>query len=257
MKITDIIRGRRKIIYSDYDLWDYMLPIEKEIEQIKNNLGVDMPCLNNLIFVFPIALADNEIDTDFTRFTEESLTQLAKLFLGKAGIFNKPSITARIYSTQVIHTHYPLIDSDFNPICFDSTFSFILAKAFMIRTKENESIIKEIETGIKKEVSISCSVSKRLCPICGNAMKSDSCCGYSLGDYTENLTIFCPQLINPIEAYEWSFVSPASITENTKSDDDLDVIKHKNNSPTVEQRLDIMQQEINSIKEQINQLKLF
>ena len=41
----------------------------------------------------------------------------------------------------------------------------------MIRTAKSADLIAEIDGGIKKEVSVSCSVKSHICSICGADMK--------------------------------------------------------------------------------------
>ena len=51
--------------------------------------------------------------------------------------------------------------------------SFDLARegyAYLLRTQENESLIAEIEGGIKREVSVGCAVTRAECSICGSDM---------------------------------------------------------------------------------------
>ena len=41
------------------------------------------------------------------------------------------------------------------------------AKAYMLKNEENKGFIDELDAGIKKEVSVSCSSKKATCSICG------------------------------------------------------------------------------------------
>ena len=77
----------------------------------------------------------------------------------------------------------------------------------MVRTDDNSSLIREIEGGIKKEISISCSVRKRICSICG----SEGFCGHTVGDVYDG--ILCHKILDDVQdAYEWSFVTvPAQV----------------------------------------------
>ena len=71
----------------------------------------------------------------------------------------------------------------------------------MVRTKDNESLIREIEGGIKKEVSIGCNVGKKSCSICGKTS-----CSHVKGKlYGEKLCF--KELSEAVDAYEWSFVA--------------------------------------------------
>lgn len=75
----------------------------------------------------------------------------------------------------------------------------------MIRTKQNEDLIEEIEGGIKKEVSVSCAIAKASCSICGSDMKEHRCEHIRGKSYCGEL---CFALLeNATDAYEWSFVA--------------------------------------------------
>ena len=73
--------------------------------------------------------------------------------------------------------------------------------AYMLRSEKNRALIEEIEAGIKKEVSIGCSVTGRRCSVCGK-----EACGHQGGKmYDGKLCYFT--LREPVDAYEWSFVA--------------------------------------------------
>ena len=46
-------------------------------------------------------------------------------------------------------------------------YCWLKAWAYLLRTEKNADLIAEIEGGIKKEVSVGCSVARRVCSICG------------------------------------------------------------------------------------------
>ena len=58
------------------------------------------------IYTFAVRLCDNEVDRDFERFPRTSLETLAKLFVGKSGIFDHvwsaQGQAARLYKTEVV-----------------------------------------------------------------------------------------------------------------------------------------------------------
>lgn len=116
------------------------------------------------VYVFPVILCDNEIDRDNERFSLEALDKLAKLFVGKTGIFDHDSKTAgqnsRIFHTQVV-TDESRTTSAGEP------YTCICARAYIMRSEKNSDLIAEIEGGIKKEVSVSCSVEEEICSVCG------------------------------------------------------------------------------------------
>ena len=114
------------------------------------------------IYTFSIILCDNEIDRDGEKFTIPALKTLAELFVGKTGIFDhnmsSKDQTARIYATEFV-TDEAVKTSDGEP------YSYVKAKAYMLRTEKNRDLIAEIDAGIKKETSVGCSVKKISCSI--------------------------------------------------------------------------------------------
>lgn len=76
----------------------------------------------------------------------------------------------------------------------------------MVRTDKNADLIAEIDAGIKKEVSVSCSASKNICSVCGCDKRITQCEHHKGQDG-------CHVILDDItDAYEWSFVAvPAQI----------------------------------------------
>lgn len=165
------------------------------------------PLTEKDVYCFSVKLCDNDIDRDGERFSVQSLEKLAQLFLGKTGIFDHDpksgNQTARIFDTQVSSVPGRLT-LDGQP------YHALYAKAYMVRTSSNADLIREISGGIKKEVSVSCSVARQVCSICG-ADKNISACSHIKGKrYGEKLCFVT--LEDPTDAYEWSFVAvPAQV----------------------------------------------
>lgn len=99
------------------------------------------------VYVFSVTLCDNDVDRDFECFSVSALQALAPLFEGKTGIFDhnaKSTLqTARIFKTWVETDKSKKTANNEN-------YSALKARAYMVRTSENEALIKEIEGGIKK-----------------------------------------------------------------------------------------------------------
>ncbi len=159
------------------------------------------------VYTFSVILCDNEIDRDCERFSDKALETLKDMFIGKTGIFDhKPSTsnqTARIYDTE-------LITDESRTTKNEEPYKYLKASAYMVRTEENKNLIAEIDGGIKKEVSISCSAAKRVCSVCGMD-KSQGSCGHISGkSYGGRI---CHTVLDGIsDAYEWSFVAvPAQV----------------------------------------------
>lgn len=154
------------------------------------------------LYVFPVALCDNEVDRDGERFSAEALRKLAGLFPGKTGVFDHdPSAekqTARIYECRVE------TDETRRTSCGEP-YERLVAQAYLPRTESNRDFITELESGIKKEVSVSCAVRSVTCSICGADLRNGSC-EHRRGE-TYGGKPCCAVLDDPADAYEWSFVA--------------------------------------------------
>ena len=154
------------------------------------------------VYTFKVVLCDNEIDRDGERFATQALYGLAELFVGKSGIFNHSmdaqTQSARIYDTAV-ETEQDRRTAAGEPYCR------LVAKAYMPRTQGNRDLILEIDSGIKKEVSVGCSMGSAVCSVCGSDRRKKDC-GHQKGKAYRGKTC-CTVLGDPQDAYEWSFVA--------------------------------------------------
>lgn len=152
------------------------------------------------LFVFTVTLCDNDIDRDGERFTDECLASLVPLMKGRTGICDhEPKAEnqrARLYDCYVLKS-----DNEKNAL--NQPLTRLIGHAYMLRTEKNRDVIAEIEGGIKKEVSISCSVKKQTCSVCHKDIRI---CGHIRNrQYGEG---FCyAELSEPTDGYEWSFVA--------------------------------------------------
>ena len=109
------------------------------------------------VYTFAVRLCDNEIDRDFERFDRAALKALGELFVGKSGIFDHQwsaqGQTARLYKTELVAEEG--VTEAGEPCCY------LKGYAYMLRSEKNEDLIAEIEAGIKKEVSIGRTASRR------------------------------------------------------------------------------------------------
>ncbi len=154
------------------------------------------------VFVFSVVLCDNEIDRDGERFSIPALEALAGLFLGKSGIFDhNPKAehqTARIFRCEVIQDAARTTQAG-------ETYHALKARAYMLRSEKNASLIAEIEAGIKKEVSVGCAVKEVRCSVCGQNLKEGPC-AHKPGEAVNGGV--CHRILDkPTDAYEWSFVA--------------------------------------------------
>ncbi|MGN1113980.1 MAG: hypothetical protein ACI4RC_02525 [Oscillospiraceae bacterium] len=168
----------------------------------KVNKYTRKPLTADEIFAFPLILCDNDIDRDFDCFSIDALYKLAELFLGKTGIFDHDpkgeNQTARIFDTEVKTDNSKLTQ-------YGTPYVYLCAKAYMVKTSKNADLIAEINGGIKKEVSVSCSVKNQTCSICGEDIKVSPCSHVKGGEYDGKLCYVT--LDEPRDAYEWSFVA--------------------------------------------------
>ena len=176
-------------------------PVTDKVMDMINRYTID-PLKPEDVFCFSLTLCDNDIDRDNERFSNAALQELAKLFLGKTGIFDHDPTssgqTARIFSTAVV-TDDTRLTLDGQP------YTALTAKAYRVRTSSNADLIKEINGGIKKEVSVSCAVAKHTCSVCGTDRAQHSCSHIKGKRYGEKLCYVT--LEDPTDAYEWSFVA--------------------------------------------------
>ena len=144
------------------------------------------------VYVFSLRLCDDQVDRDGERFDTAALPALAKLFIGKTGIvdhkWSSDSQVARIFATEVV--------------CEEGV-SYIKAWAYIRRGGNADEVIADIEAGIKKEVSVGCSMGRSICSICGSDYGT---CGHMKGESYDG-AVCCAILQEPMDAYEFSFVA--------------------------------------------------
>ena len=121
-------------------------PTAEDLELI--NTYTRNPLSAEEVYCFNLTLCDNEIDRDFERFSKDALKALCELFPGRTGIcdhnMSSKNQLARIYKTW--------LEEDKNKkTTVGENYTALRAKAYMLRTKENEEIIAQIEGGIRKD----------------------------------------------------------------------------------------------------------
>lgn len=155
------------------------------------------------VYVFSVVLCDNDIDRDGERFTVESLFALEKLFVGKTGIFDH-NPTAKNQTARIFACEVEAVDG--RKTATGDEYFRLKARAYLPVSEKNSDIILALDSGIIKEVSVGCAVEEVLCSICGE--KSDIC-PHKKGEIYGS-KVCCGELINPYDAYEWSFVAVPS-----------------------------------------------
>ena len=188
------------------------MEVRKESNGLKNSMVTreELAIINQFtkralkedeVYTFAVRLCDNEVDRDGERFPRATLEELAELFVGKSGIFDHEwtakGQAARIYRTEIVEEEG--VCSQGEGRCY------LKGYAYMLRGGENDALIAQIEGGIKKEVSVGCSIRESRCSICQSERTLQDC-GHRKGEWYEGR--LCHTVLHGAEdAYEWSFVA--------------------------------------------------
>ncbi len=173
-------------------------PLEGELEMINRYTRKQLS--GDEVYVFSVVLCDNDIDRDYERFSDEALEKLCELYTGVTGIKDHDpksgNQSARIFScrTEQVEGRTALDGRAYRRLC---------ARAYLPRSEQNSGLICELDSGIKKEVSVGCAVKKRTCSVCGEEI---SMCGHIKGKKYGGKLCYAT-LEEPVDAYEWSFVA--------------------------------------------------
>jgi hypothetical protein len=179
------------------------------------------------VFCFSVILCDNEVDRDAERFTNASLDKLAPLFLGKSVLFDHYWSTEK----QVARLYRTFVEKLGESTLMGEPKRVLRGSAYMLRTEGTAELIKAIEGGIKKEVSVGCQVGACKCSVCGEKMAYNWMTGKTFcennhfkGD-TYDGKLCVGDLVDPKDAYEVSFVAvPAQKGAGvTKSVEEFDI----------------------------------
>ncbi len=228
------------------------MTIEKELELI--NGYTRSPLTAEDVYIFSVTLCDNEVDRDFERFSTESLTALGELFRGRTGISDH-SMRSADQRARIFRTYTEKQPGKKNSCGED--YVALKARAYMLRTEENASLIREIEGGIKKEVSIGCAMKECVCSVCGKDMKRHLCEHVKGKTYGDRV---CHGILrNPTDAYEWSFVAVpaqrnAGVTKSFKKENRRETMTIEKFRSLREDTL-ITAEEMESLKAHIDSLE--
>lgn len=199
-------------------------PTEEQLKEINKFTRREFTA--DEVYSFSVVLCDNDVDRDHERFTIEALKGMAELFVGKTGISDHSHRSsdqcARIYSCE-------LVTDDTKKTVYGEPYVALKAKAYMPITEKTRELITEIDAGIKKEVSVGCSVGGRRCTVCGG---DPAVCGHKKGRYylkNGTKTLCAHELTKAVDAYEWSFVAVpaqprAGVTKSFGASRDIDEI---------------------------------
>lgn len=152
------------------------------------------------VFTFSVVLCDNRLDRDYDWFTDKSLEDMRKLFLGRTVIKDHrrsaDNQIARIYDTEIVAPD-------------GGSYKQLRAKVYMVRLDSNADLIREIEAGIKKEGSVGFALEHYFCGICGTDNTKSWCSHWPGFTYKtaegEKLCTFSMDGVK--DAYEFSLVA--------------------------------------------------
>lgn len=202
------------------------VPDEEQLRLV--NLQSKKELTETEVYVFSVRLCDDQVDRDGERFSREALPVLGQLFVGKPGIvdhnWSAEKQSARIFATEVVEQ---------DGVCWLKAWAYIPREG-------RENLIADIESGIRKEVSISCSMGRRTCSICGGNIGA---CGHRTGEsYDGQLCVAV--LEDPRDAYEFSFVAvpaqpEAGVVKHWKGGEEMDLQEYvkKSGKPALEEEL--------------------
>ncbi|MCH5321279.1 MAG: hypothetical protein J1E36_05920 [Eubacterium sp.] len=175
-------------------------PVSTDLEKINGFTRSEFDA--DSLYIFSVALCNNDIDRDFEKFSLEALEQLKEKFLGKTGIFDH-SMKASDQKARIFDTWLEKVEG--KKTADGEDFYQLKAKAYMVKSDENMPLITDIEAGIKKEVSVSCSLGKSVCSICG-CDKRSKICEHIGGREYKGKTAY--SILSDVkDAYEFSFVA--------------------------------------------------
>lgn len=165
---------------------------EKELSLI--NQQALRPLAVDEVFAFRLAACNNQIDRDWERFTEKTLKQLSKLFVGRPVLQDHRWFaglqTARVYAAEVA------VEGDVHRL---------VLSCYMPRLPQTEATIAAIECGILRECSVGVAIKRVVCSICG-ADNRKALCRHCHGvEYDGKVCHF--DLDDARDAYEVSLVA--------------------------------------------------
>lgn len=157
------------------------------------------------VYTFSVVLCDNDIDRDIEHFDDAALDKLKELFVGVSAVYDhEPSAknqVARIYSCSCE-------DVPGRKTAYRTQYRRLVGKAYVPICDATKDMIDMLDSGIMKEVSVGCAVSKCTCSICGKDMRLSECSHVKGRHYGGK--ICCCVLSDPTDAYEWSFTAVPS-----------------------------------------------
>lgn len=144
-----------------------MKAVLDESELVLINAQSLRPLAENEVFTFRLAACNNQVDRDIERFTDATLAELAKLFVGRPVLMDHKwstgSQTARVYAAGV--EDMPGVDGG----------QQLVLRCYMPRLQGNADTITAIDTGLLRECSVGVAVESAFCSICGANRRTTWC----------------------------------------------------------------------------------
>lgn len=164
------------------------------------------PLTADEVFVFKSMIGDNETDDrNAEPFNAAAIKDMVRLYKGRPVIkdhYRKAdNQVARIYDTEIV--------TEDKTTGAGEPFVKMVAKSYMVRTSSNADLIKEIQAGIKKEVSTGIRPKKLICNVCGTDNMKAYCPHWPGREYDKDgVKTRCLLTIDGVkEAYELSLVA--------------------------------------------------
>lgn len=176
------------------------------------------------IFVYSAKACDNMIDRSSECFSEKALKSISELIVGSPCLEDHyrgiESQFGRVYKAELV------IDKD-RQNDFGEPYKYVVAYCYTINNDKNKYIIEDILAGIRKSVSVGCSVTNERCSICGSTSYG---CGHIRGNEYGGKK--CASILDDVDDfYELSMVTvpcqrEAGIIKNyNKEENTMDLSK--------------------------------
>ena len=209
------------------------------------------------VFIFKTVIGDNETDDrNYEPFNLAAIRDLAKTYPGKTVIKDHrrtaDNQVARVYDTEMI-TEPRMTKAG-------EQFTKIVAKNYMVRTSRNADLIREIQAGIKKEVSTGVRPKRLICNICGSDNMKTYCPHWPGREYEKEAgKVTCLMTIDGVkEAYELSLVAvPAQPRAGTikhygpKPPEETDETEAKNDDLNADFAENVQKPDVNDEKQAV------
>ena len=165
-----------------------------------------VPLKADEVFVFKTMIGDNETDDrNYEPFNHQAIKDLKSAYIGRPVLKDHSrradAMIGRVYDTEMV------VEDKLTRA--GEPFVKMIAKNYVLRTNGNADLIKEIQGGIKKEVSTGVRPKRLICNICGSDNMKTYCPHWPGREYdkAEGKTTCLMTIDGVKEAYELSLVA--------------------------------------------------